>query len=318
MTSQPLFGQIIIGPPGAGKTTYCKRMAEILTELGRRVIIVNIDPANDANLPYKPTIDISTLVKTEEIMETLSLGPNGGLIYAMEYLDENIDWLIEQIKIHSASSEVATTSEATSAQPLNNPYLLIDCPGQIELFTHHESFRKTIQTLTNNKLSGLDLRLVAVYLLDSHYANDPGKFISALLNSLSAMLHLELPHVNLLSKVDLISKYGQVKFGLNYFCEVLDLNYLVDQLVDDPLLAKYKNMTKKLADVVESYSLVSFLPLNINDNRTIIRALRVIDKANGFHLTDIKTEEQMERVFRDYEAADFDYVKYGQSNEKYS
>lgn len=163
----------------------------------------------------------------------------------------------------------------------------------------------------------MDIRLVAVFLVDSHYANDPGKFISAVLNSLSAMLNLELPHVNLLSKVDLVSKYGQVKFGLNYYCEVLDLNYLMDQLIDDPLLAKYKEMTKKLAETIESYSLVSFLPLDINNNRTVIRAMRLIDKANGFHLVDIETEEQMERVFRDIEQADFDYFKYGEESEKY-
>ena len=48
------FGQIVIGPPGAGKTTYCDAMAQLLRNLGRQVAIINIDPANEGErLPYK-------------------------------------------------------------------------------------------------------------------------------------------------------------------------------------------------------------------------------------------------------------------------
>ena len=38
-------------------------------------------------------------------------------------------------------------------------------------------------------------------LVDAHLASDPAKYLSALLLALGAMLHLELPHVNVLSKV---------------------------------------------------------------------------------------------------------------------
>ena len=48
------FGQIVIGPPGSGKTTYCNGMAQLLRNLGRSVAILNIDPANEGEtLPYK-------------------------------------------------------------------------------------------------------------------------------------------------------------------------------------------------------------------------------------------------------------------------
>lgn len=47
-----IFGQIVIGPPGSGKTTYCNGMSQFLTALGRKVAVVNIDPAND-HIPYK-------------------------------------------------------------------------------------------------------------------------------------------------------------------------------------------------------------------------------------------------------------------------
>ena len=56
----------------------------------------------------------------------------------------------------------------------------------------------------------LPLQLAAVHLVDSHYCSDPGRFVSVLLTSLSTMLQLELPHVNVLSKVDLMQHYGKL------------------------------------------------------------------------------------------------------------
>lgn len=49
-----------------------------------------------------------------------------------------------------------------------------------------------------------------MHLVDSHYCADPAKFISVLCTSLSTMLHVELPHVNVLSKMDLMEQYGKL------------------------------------------------------------------------------------------------------------
>ena len=54
MTS--LFGQLVIGPPGSGKTTYCDAMCKLLTDLGRKVAVINIgnkhyDLKNPPELP---------------------------------------------------------------------------------------------------------------------------------------------------------------------------------------------------------------------------------------------------------------------------
>jgi hypothetical protein len=53
-------------------------------------------------------------------------------------------------------------------------------------------------------------KLAAVHLCDAHYVTDAAKYISVLLLSLRTMLHLELPHINVLSKVDLITQYGDL------------------------------------------------------------------------------------------------------------
>lgn len=53
----PLYGQLVIGPPGSGKTTYCHRINEFYKELDRNVAVVNLDPANE-QMSYNAQIDI--------------------------------------------------------------------------------------------------------------------------------------------------------------------------------------------------------------------------------------------------------------------
>jgi GPN-loop GTPase len=76
-------------------------------------------------------------------------------------------------------------------------YLLFDCPGQAELHMAHESFR----VITNAMTQEWHMCLAVVQLVDSHLCTGPHKLLSALLMCLTSMLHLELPHVNVLSKV---------------------------------------------------------------------------------------------------------------------
>ena len=71
-----LFGQLVIGPPGSGKTTYCHGMSMFLNEINRKTAIVNLDFANDT-LPYKATIDVRDLISIETVMNEHDLGPNG-------------------------------------------------------------------------------------------------------------------------------------------------------------------------------------------------------------------------------------------------
>ena len=201
-----MFGQVVIGPPGAGKTTYCAGMSEFLTHLGRKVAVINLDPANDL-LPYTPKVDISNLITLDDVMVNLKLGPNGGLIYCMEYLEQNLDWLKREL------------------DALKDHYLLFDCPGQVELYTHNNAIKNIFEQLTK-----WNYRVTAVHLVDSHYCSDPAKFVSVLLTSLSTMLQVALPHVNVLSKADLIEKFGKLAFNLDFYTEVLDLSYILDQL----------------------------------------------------------------------------------------
>lgn len=127
---------------------------------GRNVFIINLDPGNDLVLPYEANINICDLITVNDTMENFKLGPNGALIQSMEILESNYDWLINRI--------------IELIKDVNNAYLLIDCPGQVELFIHNNTLKNVVNKLTSSQ-SPIDLRLVCVNLVDSYYANDPGK-----------------------------------------------------------------------------------------------------------------------------------------------
>ena len=78
-----------------------------------------------------------------------------------------------------------------------NFYFVIDCPGQAELFMCHDSFKRVVKSIT----SEWNINLTAVQLVDSHLCTASHTYLSALLMCLSSMLQLELPHVNVISKV---------------------------------------------------------------------------------------------------------------------
>ena len=263
-----MFGQVVIGPPGSGKTTYCAGMEEFLRGIGRNVVVVNLDPANDT-MAYEPTIDVGELVDLGTVMEEEGLGPNGGLIYCIEYLAANLDWL------EAALGRAVEAGEGDSA------YVLFDCPGQVELYTHHPAMRSILQTLT----SGWNLRLAAVHLVDASYCTDPTKYLSVLLTSLSTMVQLELPHVNVLSKMDIVQAMDEtaLDFNLDYYLDVMDLSYLVDAIQDrDQYSGKYHALTKALAGLVSEFSLVAFAGLNIQDKDSVASVVEIVDKANGY------------------------------------
>ena len=109
-------GQLVIGPAGSGKSTYCELMRNHIETLNRRVHVVNLDPAAE-HFRYPVAADIRDLISLEDVMTEMKLGPNGGLIYCMEYLIDNIDWLQARPPAHAAG----TTAPLRTTQPRSAP-----------------------------------------------------------------------------------------------------------------------------------------------------------------------------------------------------
>lgn len=91
------FAQLAIGPPGSGKSTYCDGMQQFMTAVDRKCSVVNLDPANDRT-NYPCALDIRDLVPLEDVMEKEELGPNGGVLYALEELEHNWEWFEEGLQ----------------------------------------------------------------------------------------------------------------------------------------------------------------------------------------------------------------------------
>ena len=110
-------------------------------------------------------------------------------------------------------------------------------------------------------------------------------YISALLLSLRAMLQMDLPHLNVLTKIDNLSNYAPLPFNLDYYTEVQDLNYLLPHLeAESSRLSheKFGPLNNAIIDLVEEFGLVGFETLAVEDKKSMMNLLRVIDRASGY------------------------------------
>lgn len=226
-------------------------------------------------------MDIKDLITLEDVMEELHLGPNGGLIYCFEFLMENLDFLTEPL------------------ENVTDEYLIIiDMPGQIELYTHVPIVPQLIKHLSRGSLN---INMCVAYLLESSFIVDRAKFFSGTLSAMSAMLMMQLPHVNILSKMDQVK--GQVaRKELKRFIDP-DTSLLQDapesglvyefkEGVDngDPEEPKslmtgssFNRLNRAVGQLIDDFSLVSFLKLDAQDEDSVGAVLSYIDDAIQFH-----------------------------------
>ena len=69
--------------------------------------------------------------------------------------------------------------------------------------------------------------------------------------------------------------------SLDYYTDVMDLEYLVDTPPEDNFTKKYKLLNEALTGLVSDYSLVNFVPITVKKKERLLAASKVIDKANG-------------------------------------
>jgi len=234
--------------------------------LKRSSYVINFDPACD-DFKYDPIIDIRDLITLDDVTdpdEDLRLGPNGGLVYCLEYISKNLDWLDEVL------------TETTQEDDL----LLIDCPGQIELYTHLDCFESIIK-----KFESHNFKMMSTFLLDAQFLSDCDKYMGGVLAALSCMIKLELPHINIMTKMDLLSSSSREKLidfmdPVHYqFIERQDFNasYSKAKNFKNKFKTRQEKLTNMLFKVIEDYSMVRFYPINREDENDLMEITRQID-----------------------------------------
>lgn len=197
----------VTGTAGSGKSLLTARLLEWYHNYDVSPISVNLDPGV-SKLQYDPDVDVRELIDYYSIMEDYNLGPNGSLILANDLISTKIDEIQDRV------------------QELNPDYVIVDTPGQIELF----AFRSSGPYFISNFYSDSK---VALFTMDGTLATSPISFVSLMFLSQSIKLRLNIPQINVLTKRDkIIEKLPEILRWSNSIISLqqsLDLEKEIEQ-----------------------------------------------------------------------------------------
>ena len=168
----------ISGTAGSGKSLLTSKLHEYYSKNGAFAAVLNLDPGVE-NLPYTCDVDVRDHVDYVSIMKQYSLGPNGALIMTNDLIASKIDDIQNEIN------------------HINPDYLIVDTPGQIELFAYRSSGRFLVENISSEEKTN-------IFLFDGALITSPVNFVSIALLATSIRLRLNLPTINTITKTDLI------------------------------------------------------------------------------------------------------------------
>lgn len=167
----------ILGPAGAGKSYMTGALYDWMNHMELDVITLNLDPAV-VRLPYGPSIDVREFVSYNDIVDKYNLGPNGGIIAAMDQVALSFDDVLDEVNEYGAE------------------YVLVDLPGQMETFAFRSSGPVIMNALAeNNTIGGL-------FLIDPILCNTASSFVSILMFGVSIKYRLQTGFRYIISKGD--------------------------------------------------------------------------------------------------------------------
>ncbi|KAG8962506.1 hypothetical protein FRC03_004191 [Tulasnella sp. 419] len=177
---------ITIGMAGSGKTTFVQRLNSHLNarQASDKTVfsapyIVNLDPAV-SHMPFEANIDIRDTVDYSEVMKQYNLGPNGGILTALNLFTTKFDQVLNLIEKRADSVD----------------YVILDTPGQIEIFTWSASGAIITDAVAAT------LPTVVAYIIDTPRTTAPATFMSNMLYACSILYKTKLPFVLVFNKTD--------------------------------------------------------------------------------------------------------------------
>lgn len=185
MVAKHLF---VVGTAGCGKSTLTNAFQTWLQNQGYDSITVNLDPGADS-LPYDPDVDVRDWIKLNDIMREYGLGPNGAQVAAADLMAINIK------KITDVTSKFVSD------------YVIIDTPGQLELFTFRQSSKVVVEEL------GGETAMLA-FLFDPSLAKTASGYVSSLMLEATVHFRLPVPMLPVLAKADTLTEADMEKISL--------------------------------------------------------------------------------------------------------
>jgi GTPase SAR1 family protein len=173
-----MFIIFIVGTAGSGKSLLTASFSEWLKIGKQKASTVNLDPGV-LTLPYVPDFDIRELIDIKKLMIEYQLGPNGALVMAADLMAEEVERLEREI------------------EDLNTDIVIVDTPGQMELFAFRESGPYIVNSLTKEPKA-------IAYLFDSVFSLNPLNYVTNMFLSAAVYNRFFIPQVHVLSKCDLL------------------------------------------------------------------------------------------------------------------
>ncbi|KLO05697.1 hypothetical protein SCHPADRAFT_923334 [Schizopora paradoxa] len=172
---------ITIGMAGSGKTTFVQRINSYLQSLDppKPPYIVNLDPAV-TNTPFDSNIDIRDTVNYKEVMSQYNLGPNGGILTALNLFTTKFDQVLSLVEKRAETLD----------------HIILDTPGQIEIFTWSASGAIITDAVAAS------LPTVVAYIIDTPRTTAPATFMSNMLYACSILYKTKLPFILVFNKTD--------------------------------------------------------------------------------------------------------------------
>ncbi|MCS7114606.1 MAG: ATP/GTP-binding protein [Nitrososphaerota archaeon] len=214
-----MFIVFIIGTAGSGKSLLAAAFSEWLKLSKQDVAIVNLDPGA-LTLPYSPDVDARDYVNVEELMDEYGLGPNGALIMAADLLAEEIEEISKEV------------------EDLKSDIVLVDTPGQMELFAFRASGPFIASELTKEPKA-------IVYLFDAVFSLNPLNYVSNLFLSAAVYNRFFLPQLHVLSKCDLLPE-DEVNKIVGWSANPKALESAIEQKLEGTKRLLSRNMAKAI------------------------------------------------------------------------